>query len=161
MSTYFFMFPTTQIWYWTEWQVNPFCHLQMKLGHIYYMHDSTESTKDSFTLSASAYEIERRSLPVTISVTVIPVNDEPPKLTRNTGLEVTFCSFNIHTAVILSSHSGLNSENAWECWSRKMWLNILFPLCILTYESSSWPKRRIGGGNKTMSIYIKLLCQIF
>ncbi|KAM9352065.1 chondroitin sulfate proteoglycan 4 [Symphorus nematophorus] len=61
---------------------------EMKLGHIYYMHDSTESTEDSFTLTASAYEIERRSLPVTISVTVIPVNDEPPKLTRNTGLEV-------------------------------------------------------------------------
>uniref|UniRef100_A0A3Q3VM28 Laminin G domain-containing protein n=1 Tax=Mola mola TaxID=94237 RepID=A0A3Q3VM28_MOLML len=61
---------------------------EMKLGHIYYMHDSTESTEDSFTLSASAYEIERRSLPVTISVTVIPVNDEPPRLTRNTGLEV-------------------------------------------------------------------------
>ncbi|XP_042352329.1 chondroitin sulfate proteoglycan 4 [Plectropomus leopardus] len=61
---------------------------EMKLGHIYYMHDSTESTEDSFTLSASAYEIERQSLPVTISVTVIPVNDEPPKLTRNTGLEV-------------------------------------------------------------------------
>ncbi|XP_069551454.1 chondroitin sulfate proteoglycan 4 [Brachyistius frenatus] len=61
---------------------------EMKLGHIYYMHDSTESTEDSFTLSASAYEIERRSLPITISVTVIPLNDEPPKLTRNTGLEV-------------------------------------------------------------------------
>lgn len=60
----------------------------MKLGHIYYMHDSTESTEDSFTLSASAYEIERRSLPFTISVTVVPVNDEPPKLTRNTGMEV-------------------------------------------------------------------------
>ncbi|XP_041651935.1 chondroitin sulfate proteoglycan 4 [Cheilinus undulatus] len=61
---------------------------EVKLGHIYYMHDSTESTEDSFTLSASIYEIERRSLPVTISVTVIPVNDEPPRLTRNTGLEV-------------------------------------------------------------------------
>ncbi|XP_010781673.1 chondroitin sulfate proteoglycan 4 [Notothenia coriiceps] len=61
---------------------------EIKLGHIYYMHDSTESTEDSFTLSASAYEIDRRSLPVTISVTVIAVNDEPPKLTRNTGLEL-------------------------------------------------------------------------
>lgn len=70
-----------------------FVPLQMKLGHIYYMHDSTESTEDSFTLSASAYEIERRSLPFTVSVTVIPVNDEPPKLTRNTGLEVAFPSF--------------------------------------------------------------------
>ncbi|XP_034541053.1 chondroitin sulfate proteoglycan 4, partial [Notolabrus celidotus] len=61
---------------------------EMKNGRIFYMHDSTETTEDSFTLSASIYEIERRSLPVTISVTVIPVNDEPPKLTRNTGLEV-------------------------------------------------------------------------
>lgn len=73
----------------------------MKLGHIYYMHDSTESTEDSFTLSASAYEIERRSLPVTISVTVIPVNDEPPRLTRNTGLEVMFCSFDLHSLLLL------------------------------------------------------------
>ncbi|XP_026167767.1 chondroitin sulfate proteoglycan 4 [Mastacembelus armatus] len=61
---------------------------EVKLGHIYYMHDSTESTEDRFMLSASAYEIERRSVPVTISVTVIPVNDEPPELTRNTGVEV-------------------------------------------------------------------------
>ncbi|XP_041853033.1 chondroitin sulfate proteoglycan 4 [Melanotaenia boesemani] len=61
---------------------------EMKSGQIFYMHDSSETTKDSFTLSASAYELERRSLPVTISVTIIPVNDETPKLTRNTGLEV-------------------------------------------------------------------------
>ncbi|XP_068169138.1 chondroitin sulfate proteoglycan 4 [Antennarius striatus] len=61
---------------------------ELKLGQVYYTHDSTETTEDSFTLSASAYELERRSLPVTISVTVIPVNDEPPKVTRNTGVEV-------------------------------------------------------------------------
>ncbi|CAJ1056177.1 chondroitin sulfate proteoglycan 4%2C partial [Xyrichtys novacula] len=61
---------------------------EVKLGHIYYMHDSTESTEDSFTLLASIYDNQRRSLPVTIGVTVIPVNDEPPKLIHNTGLEV-------------------------------------------------------------------------
>uniref|UniRef100_A0A8C6LVH2 Chondroitin sulfate proteoglycan 4 n=6 Tax=Nothobranchius TaxID=28779 RepID=A0A8C6LVH2_NOTFU len=61
---------------------------EVKLGQIVYMHDSTETTEDNFTLSASAYEIDRRSHPVTISVTIIPVNDEPPRLTRNTGLEV-------------------------------------------------------------------------
>ncbi|XP_056243270.1 chondroitin sulfate proteoglycan 4 isoform X1 [Seriola aureovittata] len=69
-------------------EVNYFTWEEVKAGHVYYMHDSTENTEDSFTLAATAYEIERRSLPVTISVTVIPVNDEPPKLTRNTGLEV-------------------------------------------------------------------------
>ncbi|KAI4873108.1 hypothetical protein NFI96_018796 [Prochilodus magdalenae] len=57
-------------------------------GLIYYLHDSSETTEDSLTLSASAYEINRRSQPVTISITVIPVNDEPPLLEHNTGLEI-------------------------------------------------------------------------
>uniref|UniRef100_A0A3Q1JHZ1 Laminin G domain-containing protein n=1 Tax=Anabas testudineus TaxID=64144 RepID=A0A3Q1JHZ1_ANATE len=61
---------------------------EVKLGQVFYMHDSTETTEDSFTISASAYELERRSNSITISLTVIPVNDEPPKLTHNTGLEV-------------------------------------------------------------------------
>ncbi|XP_029010257.1 chondroitin sulfate proteoglycan 4 [Betta splendens] len=61
---------------------------EVKLGNIFYMHDSTETSEDSFTLSASAYELDRRSPPLSITVTVIPVNDEPPILTRNTGLEV-------------------------------------------------------------------------
>lgn len=60
----------------------------MKMGLVFYMHDSSESTEDSFTLSASAYTLERRSLPVTVSITVVPVNDEPPRVSRNTGLEV-------------------------------------------------------------------------
>nr|XP_040019288.1 chondroitin sulfate proteoglycan 4 [Gasterosteus aculeatus aculeatus] len=77
-----------EIAYLARKEVINFTWKELKLGHIYYVHDSTESTEDSFTLSASAYEIERRSLPVTIRVTVIPVNDEPPNLARNTGLEV-------------------------------------------------------------------------
>lgn len=86
--------------------------LQMKLGHIYYMHDSTESTEDSFTLSASAYEIERRSLPFTISVAVIPVNDEPPKLTRNTGLEVApFPSFDTSRPAPLGLEETTSTSN--------------------------------------------------
>ncbi|XP_076863031.1 chondroitin sulfate proteoglycan 4 [Brachyhypopomus gauderio] len=55
---------------------------------IFYLHDSTETTEDSLTVSASAFEITRRSLPVTIRITVDPINDEPPRLQRNTGLEV-------------------------------------------------------------------------
>ncbi|XP_056138170.1 chondroitin sulfate proteoglycan 4 [Lampris incognitus] len=71
-----------------ELDLTSFTWEEVKLGHVYYMHDSTETTEDSFTLSASAYDIQRRSVPVTIHVTVVPVNDEPPMLTRNTGLEV-------------------------------------------------------------------------
>ncbi|XP_019217366.1 chondroitin sulfate proteoglycan 4 [Oreochromis niloticus] len=72
----------------SEEELSYFSLEEMKHGNVYYMHDSTESTEDNFTLSVSAYEIGRRSLPLTIWVTVIPVNDEPPKLTRNTGTEV-------------------------------------------------------------------------
>ncbi|KAJ8417045.1 hypothetical protein AAFF_G00282720 [Aldrovandia affinis] len=61
---------------------------EVKQGHVYYLHDSSETTEDSFTLSASAFEIERRSAPFTLSVTIQPVNDEPPKLIHNTGLEL-------------------------------------------------------------------------
>ncbi|XP_046889866.1 chondroitin sulfate proteoglycan 4 isoform X1 [Hypomesus transpacificus] len=71
-----------------EQDLNFFTWEEVKLGHVYYMHDSSESGEDSFTLSASVYEIERRSIPFTLAVTVIPVNDEPPRLTRNTGLEL-------------------------------------------------------------------------
>ncbi|KAM9753315.1 chondroitin sulfate proteoglycan 4 [Menidia menidia] len=61
---------------------------EVKNGKIFYMHDTTETTEDNFTITASVYEYERRSLPITITVTIIPVNDEPPQLMRNTGLEV-------------------------------------------------------------------------
>uniref|UniRef100_A0A3Q2QU92 Chondroitin sulfate proteoglycan 4 n=1 Tax=Fundulus heteroclitus TaxID=8078 RepID=A0A3Q2QU92_FUNHE len=60
----------------------------VKLGQVFYMHDTSETTEDSFTVSASSYEIDRRSHPVTIAVAIIPVNDEPPEVARNTGLEV-------------------------------------------------------------------------
>lgn len=66
------------------------------MGKIFYMHDSSETTEDSFTLSASSYENNRRSHNVTISVSIIPVNDEPPKVTRNTGLEVKLLSLTPH-----------------------------------------------------------------
>ncbi|XP_072290897.1 chondroitin sulfate proteoglycan 4 [Eucyclogobius newberryi] len=69
-------------------EVTYFSWDELKKGNVYYMHDSSETVEDSFTLLASAYEIERRSLPITIAVTVLPVNDEPPRLARNTGLEV-------------------------------------------------------------------------
>ncbi|XP_027029287.2 chondroitin sulfate proteoglycan 4 [Tachysurus fulvidraco] len=57
-------------------------------GTVYYLHDSSESTKDNFTFIATAFELMRRSLPITISITVIPVNDEAPQLIHNTGLEL-------------------------------------------------------------------------
>ena len=68
---------------------HPVCVLQVKQRLIYYLHDSSETTEDNFTLSASAFEIERSSSYFTVCITIQPVNDQPPKLVYNTGLEVT------------------------------------------------------------------------
>lgn len=111
----------------SEWHLDFLCLLQVQAGHIYYMHDSSESTEDSFTLTASAYETERRSLPVTISVTVIPVNDEPPKLTRNTGLEVIYYTLQLCELV----HSP-NVHKRWKYFYKTVFLKsqIYFVLYI-------------------------------
>ncbi|XP_024138140.1 chondroitin sulfate proteoglycan 4 [Oryzias melastigma] len=70
------------------YQLNYFSWREIMSGDIFYVHDSSETTEDSFTVTASCPEIRRRSLPVTIAVTIIPVNSQPPMLIRNAGLEI-------------------------------------------------------------------------
>ncbi|XP_007118745.2 chondroitin sulfate proteoglycan 4 [Physeter macrocephalus] len=55
---------------------------------ILYVHDGSETLADSFVLAANASEMDRQSHPVTFSITVLPVNDQPPVLTTNTGLKM-------------------------------------------------------------------------
>lgn len=43
---------------------------------------------DSFILVANASEMDRQSHPVSFAITILPVNDQPPVLTTNTGLQV-------------------------------------------------------------------------
>ncbi|KAJ8417936.1 hypothetical protein AAFF_G00227790 [Aldrovandia affinis] len=69
-------------------QLDFFTWDEVKQGLVLYQHDGTETTSDSFSLSASAFELERRSVPVTLGVSVLPVNDNPPILELNTGVEV-------------------------------------------------------------------------
>ncbi|XP_053340441.1 chondroitin sulfate proteoglycan 4 [Clarias gariepinus] len=57
-------------------------------GIVSYLHDSSETTEDSFTFLATAFELNRRSLPIVLNITVIPVNDEAPQIRHNTGLEL-------------------------------------------------------------------------
>uniref|UniRef100_A0A8C1Y5Z3 Chondroitin sulfate proteoglycan 4 n=1 Tax=Cyprinus carpio TaxID=7962 RepID=A0A8C1Y5Z3_CYPCA len=72
-------------------------------GQVYYFHDSSETTEDSFTLMATAFHITRRSASLTIGITVLPVNDEPPRLQRNTGMELLAGEESEITANMLSS----------------------------------------------------------
>uniref|UniRef100_G3RI02 Chondroitin sulfate proteoglycan 4 n=1 Tax=Gorilla gorilla gorilla TaxID=9595 RepID=G3RI02_GORGO len=55
---------------------------------IRYVHDGSETLTDSFVLMANASEMDRQSHPVAFTVTVLPVNDQPPILTTNTGLQM-------------------------------------------------------------------------
>ncbi|XP_076125509.1 chondroitin sulfate proteoglycan 4 [Alosa pseudoharengus] len=71
-----------------DFELSSFTWDEVKRKVVYYLHDSTETTEDSFTLTASDFENTRRSFPITFGVTIIPVNDEPPRLERNTGIEV-------------------------------------------------------------------------
>ncbi|XP_063756912.1 FRAS1-related extracellular matrix protein 1a isoform X2 [Eleginops maclovinus] len=52
---------------------------------LMYMHDDSESMEDSFTiqLTDGRHQLQRR-----VTVTVLPVNDEEPRVIRNNGLEV-------------------------------------------------------------------------
>uniref|UniRef100_G3UNJ5 Chondroitin sulfate proteoglycan 4 n=1 Tax=Loxodonta africana TaxID=9785 RepID=G3UNJ5_LOXAF len=55
---------------------------------IHYVHDGSETLTDTFVLVANASEMDRQSHPVAFTVTVLPVNDQPPILTTNTGLQI-------------------------------------------------------------------------
>lgn len=62
--------------------------LQVEQQLIRYVHDGSETRTDSFVLVANASESDRQSHPVAFIVTILPVNDQPPILTTNTGLQV-------------------------------------------------------------------------
>ncbi|XP_010841711.1 PREDICTED: chondroitin sulfate proteoglycan 4 [Bison bison bison] len=55
---------------------------------IRYVHDGSETVEDSFVLVANASEMDRQSHPVVLTITILPVNDQPPILTTNTGLQM-------------------------------------------------------------------------
>lgn len=58
---------------------------------ICYVHDGSKTQTDSFILVANASEMDRQSQPVTLAITILPINDQPPILTTNTGLQVRAC----------------------------------------------------------------------
>ncbi|KAG1952423.1 chondroitin sulfate proteoglycan 4 [Pimephales promelas] len=83
--------------------LDTFAWEDVQQGQVYYYHDSSETTEDSFTLIASAFVINRQSASLTVGITVLPVNDEPPRIQRNTGLELLVGEESEITANILSS----------------------------------------------------------
>lgn len=69
-------------------RISRFNDSSLRSGFIYYVHDGSETTRDWFTLVANATALNKESLPSTVHVIVIPVNDESPHVVNNTGLHV-------------------------------------------------------------------------
>lgn len=65
-----------------------FFGLQVEREYISYIHDGSETQKDSFTIVANQTEIRKHSLPCVVHVNITPVNDETPVVTANEGLKV-------------------------------------------------------------------------
>ena len=60
----------------------------MEHEFIYYVHDSSETFDDNFTVVANDTALRKLSLPKTVYVQVTPVNDQPPVITSNKVLRV-------------------------------------------------------------------------
>ncbi|XP_059512195.1 chondroitin sulfate proteoglycan 4 isoform X1 [Myotis daubentonii] len=68
--------------------LSTFSWREVKEQLIHYVHDGSETRTDSFILVANASEMDRQSHPVSFAITILPVNDQPPVLTTNTGLQM-------------------------------------------------------------------------
>lgn len=66
----------------------PWACPQVEQQLVRYVHDGSETRTDSFILVANASEMDRQSHPVAFTINILPVNDQAPVLTTNTGLQV-------------------------------------------------------------------------
>ncbi|XP_029941244.1 chondroitin sulfate proteoglycan 4-like [Salarias fasciatus] len=68
--------------------ITAFTHTEVEREYISYIHDGSDTLRDNFTIVANQTEIRKHSLPCTVHISVIPVNDETPAVTINRGLKV-------------------------------------------------------------------------
>ncbi|NXA44807.1 CSPG4 protein, partial [Nothocercus julius] len=69
-------------------QLTKFTRKQVEEELIYYVHDDSEEPTDNFTVIVNNTELWKQSLPQTLFVTVIAVNDEAPVIKVNKILQV-------------------------------------------------------------------------
>ncbi|XP_033475924.2 chondroitin sulfate proteoglycan 4 [Epinephelus lanceolatus] len=68
--------------------ITSFTRRQVEHEFIYYVHDSSETFADSFTVVANDTGLRKQSAPQTVYIQVSAVNDEPPVITANRVLRV-------------------------------------------------------------------------
>lgn len=67
----------------------------MEHEFIYYVHDSSETLADSFTVVANDTSLRKQSAAQTVFIQVTAVNDEPPVIITNRVLRVSLHCFSI------------------------------------------------------------------
>ncbi|GJQ68142.1 putative chondroitin sulfate proteoglycan [Trypoxylus dichotomus] len=61
-----------------------FSYKELKAGVVHYAHDGTENLSDEVKIIGIAGE--KRSAPLVLPITVLPINDQMPRVINNTGL---------------------------------------------------------------------------
>ncbi|XP_073478531.1 chondroitin sulfate proteoglycan 4-like [Aquarana catesbeiana] len=64
-------------------KLSTFTKKQVEQELIYYAHDGSETLQDNFTIILNNTEVSKQSLPRSIFVSVIPINDEYPVITSS------------------------------------------------------------------------------
>lgn len=75
----------------------------VEVGLIYLVHDNSETTKDTFTIQGKLAGDGRESDLYDLHVFISPVNDQPPRVIVNTGLEIWSGSISLLTAEMLNA----------------------------------------------------------
>ncbi|XP_061451204.1 chondroitin sulfate proteoglycan 4 [Rhineura floridana] len=86
-----------------EGSLNVFSWFEVEHQLIQYVHDGSESLADRFTVVANVSEVNQQSQPRTVSINIIPSNDEAPVLMVNVGLQMHEGGIAEITADLLSS----------------------------------------------------------
>lgn len=89
-------------------KLHGFSHKELMAGAVHYAHDGTEYLEDEITLVAVAGG--KRSMPLTLAVKVLPVNDQKPKLVNNTGITMWEGGVVVITNCMLGKYLKKNSK---------------------------------------------------
>lgn len=93
-----------------------FSQKELVAGVVHYAHDGSENMQDELVLVAVVGK--KRSSPVNLVVNVLPVNDQKPKLIRNTGLSM----WEGGAAVITNSMLGKWNDFVSQVYRMLIWL---------------------------------------